>query len=304
MLAEILSLIQAAEKTDRNHPVCGMVAHRSIVHTGIAITTKEEWSQMKKNAASIGLLVLTLFLFAASAEARHFKVYGYQGPDAGEVELVYWTDYVASSDLQIPFFGKTVDRKGLWAHSVEIEYGVTDRWTIGGYADFEQPSGEDLKYVQWRAVVARYRFFERGERFFNPAIYFEYYFPDADWRGESNEKLEVRLILEKQLGPAVLRLNPKVEKTLSGPNVEEGLEFEYAASLYTRVTSQVQAGIELYGITGEVQNFKSRREQEHYIVPAASWRIFPNVDWNVGVAFGLTDASDDVVVKSIIEIGL
>lgn len=253
---------------------------------------------------SAGLLILTFFLLAGRTEARHFKVYGYQGPDAGEIELVYWTDYVVSSDLQAPFFGKTVDREGLWAHTFEAEYGVTDRWTLAGYADFEQPSGENLEFVQWRGVFARYRFFERGQRFFDTAIYLEYYFPDPGWRGESAEKIEARLILEKQLGPAALRLNPKLEKTLSGPDVGEGLEFEYAASLYTGWVPTLRPGIEFYGSMGEVSNFKSRALQEHYIVPAVTWQLLRNVAWNLGVAFGLTRASDDLVVKSIIEIGL
>jgi len=252
---------------------------------------------------SAGLLILMFFLLAGRAEASHLKVYGYQGPDAGEIELVYWTDYIASSDLQMPFFGKTVDREGLWAHTFEIEYGVTDQWTIAGYGDFEQPSGERLKFVQWRGVFARYRFFERGRRFFDTAIYLEYYFPRADWQG-AGEKIEARLILEKQLGSAVLRLNPKLEKTLSGPEVEEGLEFEYAASLYTGLTPVVRPGVEFYGSMGEVSNLRSRALQEHYIVPAVTWQLLRNVAWNLGVAFGLTRASDDLIVKSIIEIGL
>lgn len=259
---------------------------------------------MRRNAVSVGLFILTLFLFAATAEARHFKVYGYQGPDAGETELVYWTDYVAASDHPMAFFGETVDREGLWAHTFEIEYGVTDRWAIAAYADFEQPSGEDFEYIQWRAVLSRYRFFERGERFFDTAIYVEYYFRDPGYTGEAQEKIEVRLILEKQLGPSVLRLNPKVEKVWSGPDVEEGLEFEYGASLYTNMTPQLKPGIELYGSLGELVNVKSSDEQQHYVVPAMSWQLLPHVNWNLGVAFGLTDASDDVVVKSIIEIGL
>lgn len=259
---------------------------------------------MKKGTISVGLFVLTFFIFASPADARRFKVYGYQGPDAGEVELVYWTDYIAASDLRMPFFGKTVDREKLWTHTFEVEYGVTDRWAIAGYADFEQPSGEGLKFIQWRAVVSRYRFFEKGQRFFDTAVYLEYYLPDPSYVGAPQEKIEARLILEKEIGPVTLRLNPKVEKVWSGPDVGEGLEFEYGAGLYAALTPQVKAGLEVYGIMGEFVNFKSPRDQEHYIVPAVTWKIFPRVTWNLGVGFGLTKASDDLIVKSIIEVGL
>lgn len=259
---------------------------------------------MRKNVLMVILLILVSFLSVSRAEARHFKVYGYQGPKAGGLELLYWTDYIVSSDHPAPFFGKTVDREGLFSHTLEIEYGVTDRFTLAGYLDFEQPSGERFEYVQWRAVFARYRFFERGERFFDTALYLEYHLPDPDWQGESHEKIEARLILEKQIGPAVLRLNPILEKAVSGHSVEEGLEFEYGASLYMAITPLIHPGIELYGSPGEVGNFKSLGDQEYYIVPAVTWKIFSHIAWNVGVAFGLTDASDDLVIKSIIEIGL
>src|SRR3569832_1255028 len=142
---------------------------------------EERRSVMKKNAGGCELFLLAFLHFAPAAEANQFKVYGYQGPDAGEVELVYWTDYIASSDLRMPSFGKAVDREGLFSHTLEVEYGITDRWTIAGYADFEQPSGERLEFVQWRAVFARYRFFERGARFFDTAIYLEYYIPRVAW---------------------------------------------------------------------------------------------------------------------------
>jgi len=37
------------------------------------------------------------------------------------------------------------------------------------------------------------------------------------------------------------------------------------------------------------------------VVPAISWKLALALKWNVGTAFGLTDASDDLVIKSILE---
>ncbi len=246
--------------------------------------------------------VLVLALSTGLAQARHFKVYGYNTPEAGEMELVYWTDYVAKSDTTMNYFGKTgVKREGLQSHTVEMEYGLTDRFTIAAYADFEKPSGEDFKYIQTRMVAARYRFGEAGERYFDTALYLEYYLPDPDYQGKAKEKIEARLILERKFNDKTLRINPKLEKVTSGPDVEEGLEFEYGASLYGPWTPQLQWGLELYGSLGELANMKSRDQQKHYIVPALTYKFSKHLKLNVGAAVGLTDASDDLVFKSLLE---
>ena len=237
-----------------------------------------------------------------SAQARHFKVYGYKTPEKGEMELVYWTDYVVDSDLTMNYFGKAgVSRDGLWGHTLEVEYGVTDRFTVAAYADFEQPSGEDLKFVQSRFVAARYRFGERGERFFDTALYLEYYFTDRDYQGETKEKVELRVILEREVNGKTLTLNPKFEKVTRGPDVDEGVEFEYGASLYGPWSDRLKWGVEVYGSLGEIKDVKPWNQQKHYLVPALKYKLSKHVGWNLGTAFGLTDASDNLVLKSLLE---
>ncbi|MBI4715385.1 MAG: hypothetical protein HY760_05555, partial [Nitrospirae bacterium] len=172
---------------------------------------------------------------------------------------------------------------------------------VAGYLVFEQPSGEDLQYIQARAVVSRYRFGQRGDHLFDTALYVEYYLPDPQYAGTAKEKVEVRLILEKNVRNATLAFNPKFEKVLSGPDVEEGMEFEYGASLYARGGSPIRPGVELYGKLGELVNTKSPDLQEHYVVPAVKWKLTDHLGWNLGAAVGLTDASDDLVIKSILE---
>lgn len=265
---------------------------------------------MKKGCIGSVVTLLSVFFFSGISEARHFKVYGYKTPDQGDVELVYWVDFIADSDNQMPYFGKTIDREDLWAHTIEIEYGVTDRWTIAGYADFEDPTGEDFEYIQARAVVSRYRLWEKGERFFDTAFYIEYYLPDPDYQDDGTtgrvpkEKLETRIILEKEMGSFTLTLNPKLEKVLSGGDNVEGLEFEYGASLYYTLSEIFRPGLEFYGEMGELVSFKTGDQQEHYIVPAVKGNIGDAFKWNIGAAFGLTTASDDLVIKGIFEFEL
>ena len=232
------------------------------------------------------------------AEARDFKVYGYKTPHEGEVELVYWVDYFARANQDYSYFGKPVNKDGLWRHTAEIEYGVTDRWTLAYYADFEQPSGEDFKYVQSRAVFLRYRLFEPAQRFLDPAIYLEYYLPVHSYR--ENEHLEARIILEKNVGPVQVRLNPIFDKNLSGKeDVKEGMEFEYAMGVYLKTLEALKLGLEFFGEMGQIGNTKKLDDQEHFIFPTLKMDLPMHVEVETGVGFGLTDHSDDLVIKGI-----
>jgi len=53
--------------------------------------------------------------------------------------------------------------------------------------------------------------------------------------------------------------------------------------------------LELYGSLGELTNIKPSDMQKHYLVPALKYKLTDRLGWNLGAAFGLTDASDDLV---------
>jgi hypothetical protein len=244
------------------------------------------------------LVLLLIILFATSySYSQFYKVYGYKTRAKNEAEIVLWNTYIAQSDLQYSFFGKEVDRQGLWAHSAEIEYGITDRLTVALYLDFEDPAGENLKHFRTRAVFFRYRFAEKGKLFFDPAIYVEYYIPKKDYK--DYEELEVRLILEKDLGDFRFILNPMFEKKTSGSKVSEGVELNYAMGVYYRKYSNIQPGIEFHGKMGEMSDFKPWEEQRQVIFPTVDFRFGPGFHWHLGAGIGLTDGSDSVILKSI-----
>lgn len=263
---------------------------------------------MKIMRRSLWFIVVALFGAALPAQSRDFKVYPYNTLSEGEVEVVYWWDYFVRSDKDYDYFRETLDKEGLQRHTFEIEYGITDRWTVAAYADFEKPKGGDFEYVQARAVVARYRFFEQGERFLDGAIYIEYYLPYKKYR--DSEKIETRVILEKDLGPVAIILNPIFDKKISGKtvclgdvcesDVGEGMEFEYAAGLYYRATPWLTPGLEFYGEMGELSDLNPVDEQEHFIFPVAKFKLPHGVSLDAGYGFGLTDDSDDQVVKVIL----
>jgi len=121
-------------------------------------------------------IISTIFLFVLLSQplsAQLYKVYGYQPAEAGEVEFVLWNSYIPSSDNTYNFFGTNMARDGLTAHSLELEYGLSNKFGIAAYLDFERPRGGELKYIRTKAIMAHYALFDKGSRPVDIGIYLE-----------------------------------------------------------------------------------------------------------------------------------
>jgi hypothetical protein len=247
-------------------------------------------------------LIAMLFLLAASwqAEAQFYKVYGYTTLDANEKELVVWNTLIPVSDHSYSFFGETVPRSGLLAHSLELEYGVTNRLTVALYADFEQPRGYSPRWIRTKAVMLHYAFKEKNLLPVDLALYAEYKLPRKGYR--DYEELEIKLIMEKDIGFHQIVLNPTFEKKISGPDVDEKVEFVLNGA-YTYTKSLVfQPRLEYYSSMGELYDMPAFAEQKHYIFPSFDliFGRYGQFKWHAGVGFGLSGGADNLIVKSIL----
>ncbi|MCG6185953.1 hypothetical protein [Maribellus maritimus] len=247
----------------------------------------------------IVILTLALPLFTS---AQFFKVYPYMTPEAGEKELVYWFSAI-NSDHQYSFFGKNVDRNGLMAHSLELEYGLSNKWTAGLYLDFEQPAGEQLKHIKTKALMFHGRFWEKGERPVDLGLYVEYILPKKEYKDA--EQIEIKIIMEKDYGFHTVVLNPTFEKNIAGPDVDEGVEFALNGGWYLKKSLTFQPGIEFYTKWGELAEMAPFNESKTYIFPAIDIIMGKHgrLIWHTGAGFGLSDPADNFVFKSILSIG-
>ena len=241
-----------------------------------------------------------LLMFFQNANSQFYQVYGYTTLDANEKELVIWNTFIPSSDHDYSFFGETAPRAGLMAHSLELEYGITRNFTVAIYADFEQPKGHDLKWIRTKAVAVYYSIREKNLLPVDLAIYGEYKLPRKGYK--DYEEIEIKLIMEKDLGSHQIVLNPTVEKKISGEDVTEGVEFVLNGA-YTYTKSLVfQPRLEYYSKMGELYDLPGFSEQKHYIFP--SFNLFlgkhKKIRWHAGVGIGLTDPSDNIIIKSIL----
>lgn len=253
---------------------------------------------MSVKRAIIALLVscaACLLLIPERAGAQFYHVYPWETPGKGWLEANYWTTWVGSSDLPYAHFGETLGAEGLWSHALELEYGFTDRFVLGVYADFDDPRGGPLRYTRTR-IEGRYRFSNRYDRFVNPALYFELYLPTAAY--DAPQELEVRLILERDLNDFRLDLNPLLEKELSGADVGSSFDAGIDAGIYYRRFYRLQPGIEIFSRFGELNELPSQSDQPHVLFGTVDVRPARGWDLQLGAGYGLTDASNRWSFKS------
>ena len=111
---------------------------------------------------------------------------------------------------------------------------------------------------------------------------------------------EVRPIVDKTLGRWYLAFNPALEKSLHGANAGRGFEFAPALNVKFDVTPKVAAGIEYYASLGPLAHLDPSGAQSHQIYPSIDLNLSPDWEFNAGIGYGITKASDRVIVKFIV----
>jgi len=112
--------------------------------------------------------------------------------------------------------------------------------------------------------------------------------------------LEIRPIVDKQLGHWYLAFNPALEQSLAGLNASRGLTFSPAVKVSYDVTKKITLGVEYYGSTGPLFNWDTLSNQQHQIVPALDLNLGAEWEFNFGVVMGLSHSTDNLLVKMII----
>jgi len=247
--------------------------------------------RIKLVSMAIGATLLSLCPNSARA-LNFFELEAYPATTGGQGlhEIESQTTFVAN--------GRNADEKThrLLRTSLEYNYGLTDRIDVAAYLDLQKPNGADLEYAGSR-FRARGALWEKGRFPLDLGWYLEAEVPHDQ---PSDLELEFRPLVSRDLGRFSLDLNPSFEL----PTVSEErrtLEFNYAARVYYRLSRTLQPAVEFFGGIGQIRAVDSSREQQHYVFPALYGQVARGLKFALGPGFGLTHASDPVIVKFVVE---
>ncbi len=267
----------------------------------------------KRGAALIIAVVSTGPAFAGSG--ANFVTYNHHTADKGEIEVKLLTDVSEGAGSEYV------------AQLVELEYGVTDRWTAALYFEGVDAEGDDYEFGGWR-FENRFRLFEMGAVPLNPVLYVEYEQLEPSHRyvrgvtgragheeGEEEEEegteheLETKLILGEDLTE---RLDVAFN-WINEVNLDSGeWEFGYAMGVNyvlfeneggsgrSWALKEAKLGLEVFGGLGDAQEGLTLDpdETKQYAGINLKGELANGVALGIGGAFGLTTASEDVILRT------
>ena len=195
----------------------------------------------------------------------------------------------------------TLPSQSMWRTAFELTYGLTDRIETAAYLNLAKPSGSGLQYAGSKFRL-RGSLFDQGQLPLDLGWYIELEWHRVPNFDDQKLELELRPIIEKDLGSFSFMLNPIFEKVLVGPDKNKGYEFGYVAGIYYRWMRSLSPGIEFYGGIGNIRDTDPASEQQHYIFPVIKGEFSHGIEYNIGPGFGLTRGSDPVIVKFNLEL--
>jgi len=264
------------------------------------------------------LIVLLLMLgassFLSAQESPYFVTYDHHLEESGNLELeVFTTSGIPRSGQQ-----------AYVAPYMELEYGVTGRWTSELYLEGQGTLGDSAVFTGWR-IENRFRPLKR-EHWINPILYLEYestseasriqkeivdggpdmLSPNSQLQASKNHELEAKLILSGTPHDWNISGNFITEKNLSrGEGFEFGYAFGVARPLATLASGNVChfcrenfiAGMEIYGGLGSTQDGFGPKNKVHYVAPVVSWQVSENGSLRFSPGFALTGDGSPVLLR-------
>jgi hypothetical protein len=254
-------------------------------------------------ATTLGCIAAAVLTCRAGVDPWEFEVYPYQTTGRGMMEVETQNAVVSSghADGGEGTANGTIASDRLWYNAYEVSYGLTDRIEAAAYLNLAQPNGGGLRWAGDN-VRLRGRLLDEGVLPVDLGWYAELEFHKVPQFDNASRELELRPIIEKDVGPLNFMLNPKFEKVLAGEGHDQGFEFGYAAGVQYRLSRHLSPGLEFYGGTGLVDQADPASSQQHYIFPTIWGELPHGLEYNFGVGYGLTRGSDRVIFKFNLEL--
>ncbi len=182
--------------------------------------------------------------------------------------------------------------------TLEITHGLSSWAEIGFYLFTNIQSGYGWQYVgdhirprvsipaQWNWPVGLSLSAEFG--------YQRSQYSEDTWT------LELRPIIDRDTKWVYISFNPTFGRSFRGVNRRKGFDFEPNLKVAVHVNKKADVGVEYYGVTGFLSEPVPFQDQNHALYAALDLFLSPNWEFNAGAGWGLTNATDGLVLKTII----
>jgi hypothetical protein len=200
------------------------------------------------------------------------------------------------------------------SHDLEFQYGVTDRLMLSTALSADEPLDQDFNLSSVE-LEAQYELIEREGDGIGLALATSYGFAT---RGGEADELAFAPLVEWGSGPLLLTINPYFGFQVGNNRDTNGFGFEYGWRAEYKVAPRWGLGVEMFGEVDDLSHTGPFNAQTHSIGPTLFFDPVGDDDdiadagdedgddaeppemafsLNVGLQFGLTDATSDTALK-------
>jgi len=246
-----------------------------------------------RDVASAALIALGAVGYSSHAQATdEIQVYNAGIAAVGQLTVQQHLNYVGIGQKDPPFPGGFPSNHSLNG-TPEFAYGMTDWWELGLYLPF---AVQDRQFLS-DAFKLRTLFVspnaDKRNLFYGINFELSYEMPKF---AQTRWGLEIRPIIGVRNADYEFIVNPIVDV---GFGRYGEADFAPAARVARKLKDDVYVGLEYYADFGKIGAFSPLAEQQHTLFAVTDFKV-GDVDIDFGVGYGLTRASDRLVVKTII----
>jgi hypothetical protein len=260
---------------------------------------KRSGSPLKKGFLFWALLVAACLFSPLNSPAQdnyEIQVYPSETVDAGRTMIELHSNMAVRGTTQ-KIEGVLPTQHALH-ETLEITHGFTSWFEVALYTFSSIQPGMDWQWVgnhiRPRVRVPESWHWPVGLGFSVEFGYQQRKFSTDTWT------VELRPIIDKKWGPWYLSFNPTIGRSLKGENTGRGFEFSPNIKISYDLTPKIAGGVEYYGSLGPLSGFDPLQKQQHQLFPTIDLNLSPAWELNFGVGFGLTEATDRLIVKMIL----
>jgi hypothetical protein len=241
-------------------------------------------------------LICTLVSNIHAQANYEVQVYGSETIPKGVTMIEVHSNFTAKGSKRTT--DGTLPTSHAFHETLEITHGVNDWFEVGFYVFTSARSGNGWHWVGTH-IRPRVRAPEKWKLPVGLSLSGEIGYQRSKYSADT-WSLELRPIIDKQMGKWYVAFNPTLERSLKGPGIKSGFEFSPNVKVSYDLTKKVTAGIEYYGAVGPIKSFDPVREQEHQFIPSIDLNLSPKWEFNFGVGVGVTHNTDHLLVKMIV----
>jgi hypothetical protein len=245
-------------------------------------------------ACLVFLCTLAVAPRSAGAQTDEIQVYTGELEAPGNFNLTVHANYTPSGRTVADFPGGVVPQ-GSVNGAFEWAYGVADWFEAGTYFPVYTITRDGNVLLDGGKLRALFAVPHAEARNFFYGVNFEFSRNSRAWEG-SRYGGEIRPIIGTRSGPWDLIVNPILDTAFDGFS---RLDFAPCLRVAYNRSPEWALAIEHYADFGQVHHFAAPKEQEHDLFAVAD-HASKFLDLEMGIGFGLTKASDKLVLKTIL----